>query len=41
MCQCTYMDESAPFAYRPDRAERVQPLLRRMLEAVVQARPQG
>lgn len=40
MCQCTYMDETAPFAYRPDRAERVQPLLRRMLEAVVQARPQ-
>jgi len=41
MCQCTYMDETAPFAYRPDRAVHVQPLLQRMLEAAVQARPQG
>lgn len=40
MCQCTYMDESAPFGYRPDRAARVQPLLQRMLDAVVDARPQ-
>jgi N-formylglutamate deformylase len=39
MCQCTYMDEAAPFAYRPDRAARVQPLLQRMLEAAVQACP--
>jgi N-formylglutamate deformylase len=38
MCQCTYMDETAPFAYRPDRAERVQPLLKRMLQAAVDAR---
>ena len=37
MCQCTYMDETAPFAYRPDRAEQVQPLLERMLCAAVQA----
>lgn len=40
MCQCTYMDETAPFAWRPDRAERVRPLLQRVLDAVVQARPQ-
>jgi N-formylglutamate deformylase len=39
MVQCTYMDETAPFAYRPDRAARIRPLLQRMLEAVVQARP--
>jgi N-formylglutamate deformylase len=39
MCQCTYMDETAPFAYRPDRAARVQPLLQRMLEAALQACP--
>jgi N-formylglutamate deformylase len=31
MCQSTYMDESVPFAYRPDLAGQVQPLLRRML----------
>jgi N-formylglutamate deformylase len=39
MCQCTYMDETAPFAYRPDLAAQVQPLLQRMLEAVLQACP--
>ncbi|UGQ45748.1 N-formylglutamate deformylase [Massilia endophytica] len=33
MCQCTYMDETEPFAYRPDLAEQVQPLLRRMTQA--------
>ncbi|MFT3663980.1 N-formylglutamate deformylase [Piscinibacter sp.] len=40
LCQCTYMDETAPFAYRGDLAARVQPLLRQMVEAAVQARPQ-
>ncbi len=33
MCQCLYMDESAPFAYRPEVAARVQPLLRQMVGA--------
>jgi N-formylglutamate deformylase len=33
MCQSTYMDETAPFGYRPDLAGQVQPLLRRMLDA--------
>ena len=37
-CQSTYMDEAAPFGYRPDLAAEVQPLLRRMLEAVLGAR---
>jgi len=41
MCQCTYMDETAPFAYRPDLAAQVQPLLQRMLNAVMDARAQG
>ena len=41
MCQSTYMDETAPFGYRADRAAQVQPLLQRMLDAVLQARPQG
>ena len=41
ICQCTYMDEDAPFGYRPDRAAQVQPLLKRMLDAVMDARAQG
>ena len=40
MCQSTYMDEDAPFGYRPDRAAQILPLLQRMLDAVLQARPQ-
>jgi N-formylglutamate deformylase len=39
MCQCTYMDETAPFDYRPDLAAQIQSLLRRMLDGVVRARP--
>jgi N-formylglutamate deformylase len=35
MCQCLYMDESAPFAYRPELAARVQPLLRQLTGAAV------
>jgi N-formylglutamate deformylase len=35
MCQCLYMDESAPFAYRPDLARQVQPALRRMMGAAL------
>jgi len=37
MCHATYMDEPAPFDYRPELAARVQPLLRRVLDAVVKA----
>jgi len=37
MCHATYMDEAAPFEYRPELAARVQPLLQRMLDAVVEA----
>jgi N-formylglutamate deformylase len=40
MCQSTYMDETAPFAYRADLAAKVQPLLQRMLNAALQARAQ-
>ncbi|MBI3230454.1 MAG: N-formylglutamate amidohydrolase, partial [Burkholderiales bacterium] len=36
MCQSTYMDESHPFAYRPDLAQQVQPLLKQMIEVVLQ-----
>ncbi len=37
MCHGTYMDEAPPFAYRSELAARVQPLLQRMLEAVMKA----
>jgi N-formylglutamate deformylase len=33
MCQCLYMDEAGPFAYRPDLAAEVQPGLRDMIAA--------
>ncbi len=33
MCQYLYMDERAPFAYRPDLAGQVQPTLREMVGA--------
>lgn len=39
LCQCTYMDEIAPFAYRTDLAARIQPLLQRMVASAVQALP--
>ncbi len=35
MCQCLYMNEQAPFAYRPDLASQVQGLLRQMMGAAV------
>lgn len=35
MCQCLYMDESDPFAYRPDLASQIQPALRQMVAAAV------
>jgi len=37
MCHATYMDEPAPFGYRPDLAAKAQPLLQRLLAAVVEA----
>ena len=35
MCQVLYMDEQAPFAYLPETAARVQPLLRQLTGAAV------
>jgi N-formylglutamate deformylase len=35
MAQCVYMDEDAPFAYRPERAARIRPTLRALLDALV------
>jgi N-formylglutamate deformylase len=36
MAQCLYMNEAAPFAYRPDLAGQVQPLLRELLAAAAE-----
>jgi N-formylglutamate deformylase len=33
MCQSLYMNETEPFAYRPDLADRIKPVLRAMLAA--------
>ena len=35
MTQCSYMQEALPFDYLPERAEQVQPHVRRMLEAAL------
>lgn len=35
MSQCLYMDEAPPFAYLPDVAGKVQPLLRELLDAAI------
>ncbi len=35
MCQCTYMNESAPFAFRDDLADDIRPILRALLENVL------
>ncbi|MFP3801181.1 N-formylglutamate deformylase [Paraburkholderia sp. SIMBA_027] len=37
MCQSTYMDESAPFDYLPQRADAVQPTLLRMVSGALGA----
>lgn len=37
LCQCLYMDEQAPFDYRPDVAARLQPTLQAMLDAAADA----
>lgn len=36
MCQCLYMDETPPFAYRPDLASSIQPLLAQMSRAALE-----
>ena len=37
MAQCLYMDESAPYAYREDRAAQVLPTLEAMVRATLGA----
>ena len=37
MCQCTYMREQAPYDWQPERAAQVQPVVRAMLEAALEA----
>jgi N-formylglutamate deformylase len=35
MTQCSYMQEALPFGYLPETATRVQPHVRRMLDAML------
>ena len=35
MCQCLYMNEAAPFDYLPERAARIEPALRGMLDTAL------
>ena len=37
MCQSTYMNETAPFEYRPDLAEKVKPVVQGMVDAALGA----
>jgi N-formylglutamate deformylase len=37
MCQCTYMREQPPYDWQPERAAQVQPVVRAMVEAALQA----
>jgi N-formylglutamate deformylase len=37
MCQCTYMREEPPFDWQQERAAQVQPVVRAMVEAALQA----
>jgi N-formylglutamate deformylase len=40
LAQRTYMNEQPPFDYRPDLAEKVQPILQRMVQAMIDWRPE-
>ncbi|ADP12058.1 Putative N-formylglutamate amidohydrolase [Erwinia sp. Ejp617] len=35
LAQCNYMDEHPPFAWRTDKAQRVQPLLKQLMETML------
>jgi N-formylglutamate deformylase len=39
LAQRTYMNEQPPFDYRPDLAEKVQPILQRMVQTMIDWRP--
>lgn len=41
LTQCSYMQETMPFAYLPERAARVQPTLRALLDAVLEHARRG
>ncbi|MFZ6849585.1 N-formylglutamate deformylase [Undibacterium sp. RuRC25W] len=41
MCQSVYMNEVPPFAYRPDLAQQVQPLLEQLLQTCLRWAKQG
>lgn len=40
LAQCNYMDEQAPFAWRSDRAEKLQPLLEQLIRSMLSSAQQ-
>jgi len=41
LSQATYMDEDPPYTFREDLAARIRPVLRRLLESLLEWRPEG
>lgn len=41
LSQATYMDETLPFSFRPDKASRIQPILKHLLETMLDWKPSG
>jgi N-formylglutamate deformylase len=39
MCMHCYMDDGAPFAFRPERAEQILPVLRAFVSTMIAWRP--
>jgi len=39
LAQCTYMEETAPYGFREDRAQRLRPVLRALLEEFLRCAP--
>lgn len=38
LCQSTYMEEKPPWTYRADRADRIRPILKDLLEAIIETK---
>ncbi len=41
LSQATYMDETPPYGFRPDKAVRIQPVLKHLLETLLDWKPSG
>lgn len=41
LSQATYMDETPPYGFRPEKAARIQPVLKHLLETILDWKPSG